>query len=264
MKRITRREVWGTVAAGVGCLTVAGAPGKAAQDETPGRPLAPACPWPYHRLDADLTAEKAYHAFQKGHCMYGVFAGIVGQLAERHGQPYASFPLDMMDYGMGGVMGYGSLCGALNGAAAAISLFVPEMEKKGLFVHELFAWYEQTPLPLYSPGAQQALSVKQAKAESVLCHVSAAKWCKAAGLPFDSIDRRERCRRLTAETARRTVELLNVWLDGKSVVVNKPTKQTEDCLACHGPASHSRSSFGTMNCAACHEHATGTHPPETK
>ena len=48
--------------------------------------------WKYSKLDPNVTAQRAYAEFEKGHCMYAVFAAIVGQLADEHGEPYSQFP----------------------------------------------------------------------------------------------------------------------------------------------------------------------------
>ncbi|MHC4736691.1 MAG: C-GCAxxG-C-C family protein, partial [Planctomycetota bacterium] len=82
----------------------------------------PDFPWTYTELEPDITAQRAYHIYEKGRCMYGVFASVILQLAKEHGEPYRSFPVDMMRYGGGGTAGWGSLCGALNGSAALIGL----------------------------------------------------------------------------------------------------------------------------------------------
>ena len=103
-------------------------------------------PWLYHELAPERTAHRAYHDYKKGHCMYGVVASILSQLAETHGEPYASFPLDMMRYGAGGTAGWGTLCGALNGAGALIGLFSKKEKELKQLADELFLWYEQTAL----------------------------------------------------------------------------------------------------------------------
>ena len=36
--------------------------------------------------------------------MYGVFAPVITQLAEKHGEPYKSFPVNMMRYGVGRIL----------------------------------------------------------------------------------------------------------------------------------------------------------------
>ena len=46
-----------------------------------------AYPWKYAKLDPEKTAQRAYAECPKGHCMYGVFASVMSQLAEKYGEP---------------------------------------------------------------------------------------------------------------------------------------------------------------------------------
>ena len=57
----------------------------------------------------------------------------------------------MMRYGAGGVGGWGSLCGTLNGAAAVVGLVEPAKERRSQIMRELFSWYESTAPPTYAP-----------------------------------------------------------------------------------------------------------------
>ena len=168
-------------------------------------------PWPYAPLVPDATADRAYGACGLGGCMYGVFVAIVDQLAEQHGEPYRSFPMDLMRYGAGGLPGQQSLCGAVNGAAAVLALFAKTAEDRGRLTGELCRWYRETNLPHYLPkGAGDAAPAQPTSvAGSLTCKDSIAGWVKVTGRPADGPERGERCRRLTADVARKTAELLN-------------------------------------------------------
>lgn len=67
----------------------------------------------------------------------------------------------------------------------------------------------------------------------------------------------ERCRRLTADVAAKTVELLNANL-------REPCKfaglspEVKSCLSCHG--KELRDSLGKMRCNACHQQLSSKHP----
>ena len=52
--------------------------------------------WEYDQLDPSKTAELAYKLYPEGSCMYAVFKGVLSQLADKFGEPYASFPFHMM------------------------------------------------------------------------------------------------------------------------------------------------------------------------
>lgn len=94
-------------------------------------------PWPYRTLDADKVGQRAFEGYAKGHCMYGTFEAIVGSVGELLGAPYNTFPHEMFIYGAGGVQDWGTLCGSLNGCAAAIQMLSPNPEP---LVDELFRW----------------------------------------------------------------------------------------------------------------------------
>ena len=219
-------------------------------------------PWAYHELDPDVTAARAYDECAKGHCMYGVFAAVVAQLGERYGAPYRSFPLGMMRYGAGGTGGSGSLCGALNGSAALIGLFVGTEEEMKQLVTEMSLWYEQTEMPLHVP-AKPALDIEIPKsaAHSVLCHVSATRWCRISGHKAFSKPRKERCRRLTADTARRTVEILNSYHRHHFARAHALSEDVKKCTSCHARGSEKENTNGSMNCGSCHFSLAENHPP---
>jgi hypothetical protein len=220
-----------------------------------------AVPWPYHELDPQTTAERAYSYYYEGHCMYGVFKSIIRQLAERYGEPYRSFPCGMMTYGAGGIASSGSLCGALNGAAAAIALFAAGRQQQTSLAGQLFLWYEQTKLPVHVP-AQPKLDMKMPAsiAHSVLCHPSVGAWSKVSGYPVAGKEHMERCGRLTADVAKRTVIVLN---EGLSARIARPVAvdpQVSQCNACHGRESERKDALVQMMCGSCHSSLSDKHP----
>ena len=101
-------------------------------------------PWSYKPLNPEAAAQRAFEGYYKGECMYGTFEAIVGPVAEQLGSPYKDFPFMMFKYGGGGIKGWATICGTLNGAAAAIQLLSPNPD---LLINALFAWYEREPLP---------------------------------------------------------------------------------------------------------------------
>ena len=78
-------------------------------------PLAVPCAGPGRCRSRRLRRTRA------GACMLGAFEPIVRGVADKLGAPYTSFPFAMFAYGAGGVAGWGTLCGCLNGAAAALA-----------------------------------------------------------------------------------------------------------------------------------------------
>jgi hypothetical protein len=246
-ERSGRRSFVGGVVKGVASLAVLGAAGgaSAAASGAGAAGSLAALPWPYAPLDPDATAERAFASYAKGHCMYGSFEAIVGQVAERLGPPYTTFPFAMVTYGAGGVQGWGTLCGALNGAAAAFQLLSPEPAK---LTDALFAWYEREALPDFAPRAAKFPNVKVA-AGSPLCHASVSAWCHASGKKAYSAERKERCGALAASVARKAVLLLG---DPRAIAVPLSERATS-CGVCHekdGPLENTRAK---MDCRGCHQ-----------
>jgi len=217
--------------------------------------------WTFARLDPDITADRAYQDYYQGHCMYGVFKSIIGQLAEEHGEPYESFPFDMTRYGAGGAAGWGSLCGGLNGGAAVIGLFATTQEQVKLLTHELFRWYETTALPIYVPKKPKLeMEMPKSVSNSVLCHVSVSSWCKVSGHRAFSKEHNERCARVTADTAKKTVQILNSSFQGQFAAAYSLSAETKWCKSCHARGGKLEDSLGEMNCSSCHSSLSQKHP----
>lgn len=213
-------------------------------------------PWPYTQLEPDRVATRAFDGYAKGHCMYGAFEALAGSAAERLGPPYTSFPFDLMEYGAGGVGGWGTICGALNGAAAAMKLLSARPQE---LVDALFTYYEREPLPdlaLRSASFPQVPSV----AGSPLCHTSVSRWCEASGKKSYAPERSERCGVLTACVARRAAELLNAQALGKPLPASRGNAETAACAGCHEAGGAIENTRSRMDCGGCHFHLGGEHP----
>jgi len=260
MKNFSRRQVLGQLGIVAGSCVLSPCLGKNLAS-APDKEKKSNFPWAYTKLDPDITAERAYYDCQKGHCMYGVFAPVISQLGEKHGEPYKSFPVDMMRYGVGGAGGFGSLCGSLNGAAALIGLFTETEEQMKQIIGELFLWYEQSDLPVYVPQ-KPILDIETPKSvsNSVLCHVSATTWCKVSGHKAFSKPQKERCKRLTADTAKKTVEILNSYLRGRFAPAYGLNENVKKCKSCHTKGSEKSNSRGKMSCSSCHFSLASDHP----
>ncbi len=227
----------------------------------------PKWPWPYVKLDPEVVRKKAHFGYYKDACCYGAFWAIVDALREKIGFPYTQIPTELMAYGEGGLVGMASLCGALNGAAAAITLVTDKDTWKKLN-KELANWYTQFPFPSDTSNQyakDHTFLVDKYKSDKVLvssvshstlCHVSVTNWCKKSGLGSGSDERSERCGRLTGDVAAQAVLLLNQFADknfkavtaspatatcvachttGKDVKIGQYTRGEEDCLQCHTP-----------------------------
>ncbi len=214
-------------------------------------------PWPYPKLEPDQVAFRAFKGFDHKRCMYGTFEALVGSAADKLGGRYHNFPFDVMAYGADGIGGWGTVCGALNGAAAAIHLLSKE---PGPIVDSLFAWYEREPLPNVQLTSSTAAA--QTIAGSPLCHVSIARWCAATGKKADDPERVHRCGALVASVARRTTELLNTQLAGRALPV-VPASAAAQCGSCHTQGAARDDARSKMDCNGCHFHLVVPEHPKT-
>jgi len=214
-----------------------------------------AIPWPYQTLDAAAVAQRAFESFRKHHCMYGAFESIAGSVTDRLSAPFSDFPFEMFAYGAGGINGWATICGALNGAAAAFQLFSSKPEP---LIDTLFNWYETAQLPDFNPKGTKFAPVGSV-ANSPLCHQSIANWCKASGRKSYSPERQERCGTLTASVARKAVSLLNDQAAGKLVVL-APSPATQACQSCHEKGGSLENVRTAMDCRGCHAPLIGNHP----
>lgn len=168
----------------------------------------------------------------------------------------------MMYYGEGGGVGWGTLCGALNGSGAAIAL-VTQRETASAIIGELFGWYTTAKLPSdvsNDYAVQHAFLVNrydkrlpQSVSSTPLCHGSVSKWCTESFFGATSAERKERCGRLAGDVAARAVQLLNQVADGQFRPQFTPVPAVSECMTCHGSAAHNHVIPSMkMDCRQCH------------
>jgi hypothetical protein len=270
---ITRKEFLSTTtktvvavsACAAGATVVAATAGQLGQAGAIDRaPAAPVWPWPYKKLDPEDIRKRAHKAYYDGGCCYGAFNAMVAALAEVIGEPYTMMPSQMMYFGGGGGAGWGTLCGALNGAAAAISL-VADRTSANTLVGELFGWYTEVKFPSdisNDYAVRQAFLVNrntqpllQTVPGSVLCHASVSNWCTESGVKASAPERSERCARMTGDVAARAVELLNRLVDGQFKAAFAAPAAVSECLNCHAPTGHvgNVQAAVKMDCTVCHQ-----------
>ena len=214
--------------------------------------------WTYGQLDPSVTAELAYQSYSEGSCMYATVVGVVSQLAERFGEPYASFPTHLFKYGHGGIGGYGSVCGTLNGAAALIGLLIPDKNVQDKMIADLFHWYEKEPLPAFSPqNANFDFTPPTSVSNSVLCHASNTNWCKESGFKVSSKERKERCRRLTADVTKKVTAALNEIHTNAYLTGTHSNETVGTCVVCHGADGKLDNTAVKMSCNSCHSESVG-------
>jgi len=262
--KLLRREFFkqsGLVATGIGVGAVGlNAALRADAHETD---TAPEWPWPYATLDVELVRKRAHKDYYTAGCMYASTGGLLKTLIDEVGYPYTTIPHDMMRYGGGGIVGWGTICGSLNGACAIITLVAGKDHKK--IINELFAWYASTPFPTdisnqYAQNHEFLVEKYKTDAvlpttvsDSVLCHVSVNTWCRETGFASGSKQRGERCARMSGDVAAKTAELLNAHALGEFAATDF---EKAECSGCHFMGENYESGQfiigkGT-NCTDCH------------
>jgi hypothetical protein len=142
-----------------------------------------------------------------------------------------------LNFGEGGVVGWGTLCGTLMGSAVAISLAAGEDGKA--IINDLMQWYSTTMQPVFEPANPRASFKSKTVSDSPLCHISVGKWMSAEGKSLGSPERKDRCARLAASVAFQSVIMLNDWHDGKYTPAYKNKQSANgitsqnNCMACH-------------------------------
>lgn len=217
-KNLSRRDFLKKGATGVVSIASLGLLGAcASQASTPSQEPAPAptpapiepaaFPFEWHELDPIAVEKRAYEGFSKlGGCARTVFDCILGMLAEEYGYPYNQIPSQMYYAGHAGYK-VGTLCGSMAGAFGVIGLFVPT-EDQDAMVMDLAAWYSAAAFPMYQPEKDLITTVSN----SVNCSESVTKWMAAAGVAeMSDPSRIARCAGVSADVARKVVEMLNVY-----------------------------------------------------
>lgn len=210
-------------------------------------------PWKYQPLNEQETAQLAYDGYPGHGCMYAVANALVSQLSQKFGSPYNQFPLNMLNYGHGGVGGFGSLCGALNGGAMLMGLFCHDRKICDNMISQLYKWYEQEELPQFIPANSGfTAELPRIQNQSVICHASVSKWCMKAECSPDDPIRTERCRRMCGDVVIQVIRILNNFSQDqvKGFVWDA---HSGECMECHGVDEAKMFKSKTkMNCQSCH------------
>ncbi len=252
----------------------------------------PPLPWGYAKLDPEELRKLGHLGYYAFECAGGAFWALVTALKETVGYPYtalamptkeevidylknkkkggAHLPQAFMQYGVGGVGNYGTLCGAPNGAASLMNIAVPFKEVKKELIPRLLRYYETEGFPtdlsnqyavnkeFYPPKYKSGKALPQVVGDSVLCHVSVGTWCEKSGYASGSKERSERCGRITGDIAAMTVKMLNASMDGNLATVfpMSLSQETAECRTCHSKGKEYETgqfTRGAMECGSCHD-----------
>jgi hypothetical protein len=184
----------------------------------------------------------------------------------------------LYNYGGGGIGGWGSLCGTLNGACAVLNL----MNIHGKCSSELMGWYQTASIPSdrwatpYTTEAPWKIvtsldheNYTPTVANSQDCHVSISKFCAVngialganpAGLPYTDPNKGDRCGKLCGDVAARAAELINeVILYGSVTPQYELPATVAACLHCHNDSTsdvNRKDISGKLDCTICHTDPT--------
>ena len=275
-KKIHRREfLAGGLGAGAMALGLGIRPAPLQAKESGPESIPFPLPPPVVPLDVAAVRQTAYDRYFQGGCMYGAAAALVEGLREAC-RPAADeggytdwdlIPTGMFKYGSGGVAGWGTICGVLNGTAAVISMLAYDAQAViSPMIDQVIGWYTVQSFPLsYSDDLEtsdrsyQALADIEVPAHTVsdspLCHISIGKFCAAAGITLKDASaegmnyKQDRCSKICAETAALAASLINAQLAESAETVYTTPESYASCLTCHGTI---KDQVGKMNCHGCH------------
>jgi hypothetical protein len=265
--RISRRTfLTGAGAAAVG-FGIARTSGTAFASET-----LPELPWPYAAggLDPDDVRKRAFCLDGQGGCGHGGGQALVDALALAVGYPWTELPNGLYRYAGGGV-GWGTICGALNGVIAVMGI----LGVNGKLGNALMEYYSTADLPTdalegwvpchpdydnCSCAADGLPEVVTSVSGSPLCHVSVSTWAAAQGVTVKDPLKKVRCGRLVGDIAYKAVLLMNDYLvNDLAPAPWEPAPEYADCYTCHTPGSETvPSQHGKMDCLECHD-TSATH-----
>jgi hypothetical protein len=243
-----------------------------------------ALPWPYpttNQPDPETLGRRAYEVYFSSGCAEATWWPIIEALAAADpASPWATLPKNMFKFGGGGVDGYGTICGCLNGSCAVTAMVVPQVAGDstkpgpGPFEDALMEYYANTPLPTngidrayaagagWTPAAPAVAprpNVPTSIAHSQLCHSSLSQWAMTAGnagqdTTINAIGKpgqKDRCAKLCYDLTFRTVTLLNAYFAGTAVPTTSLDPSVAACKTCHSPNVQ-----GKMACDPCHDETT--------
>ena len=262
---ISRRSFLAGVGGAAVGLGITRAPVTAFADE-----MLPPLPWSgfYAELDPDDVRLRAFCLDGQGGCGHGGGQALIDALAATVGDPWTKLPSGMYRYAGGGV-GWGTLCGALNGTIAVMGL----LGVNGILGNALMEYYSTTELPTNalegwvpchpdyencSCDGEPLPEVVTSVSDSPLCHISVSTWAAAQGVLVTDPLKKVRCGRLVADIAYKATLLLNdYFLNQQRPPAWQPAEEYADCYMCHTPGSETVPSQNSkMNCVECHEPAT--------
>ena len=230
-------------------------------------------PWSYTTLDAEKLARRAYEVYYSSACGEATWWPIVEALAASSladaATTWGTVPKDMMKFMGGGVAGWGTLCGTLNGSCAIIAA----VGAPGKISDEAMLYYAETPIPtkgtdasmrkgdwtpagLKVPADGPLLNVPTSTAHSQLCHASLSQWTLTTGAGEGTREQKDRCGKACYDMVFKTVTMLNAWHANPTAL---PAGTLDPSVAACAPCHTTPIAKGKMACDSCHDEKPGNH-----
>ena len=178
--------------------------------------------WPYIALDPESCAQAVYDLYTPWGCMYCVVKGGIQEymnaIESTNPEVYAAckaFPFLALRSGKTGLGAMESLCGAVNGAATFMGLFVEDYNDLCVMIRKMADYVKETPLPVFVPEEDKNPNFVQSVAGSILCHDSKGAWLAKDESEEHKKLRTERCKRYSGSIAAYSVQLLNEYFEKK-------------------------------------------------
>lgn len=153
-------------------------------------------------VDPEKIAQRAYELYWEYNCEYGVvnaFSQIAGLKFDYSRVREISKKLPHR---------WNTICGALTGAFYIFVITIPD-EVIEEAIKELIEFHNNTELPIFVGNRE--LEIPKAAVGSILCRDSIINWSKATGIHPRTLERSERCARLTGDIAFKTAEIMNKY-----------------------------------------------------
>ncbi len=267
-REATRRHVLTGTAAmvtgGVLGATVAGRSEEAVAQTAAQNAESPPLPWDWPTgIDPLEAGRHAYRSYFDGGCGHGSYFALLSFLKEKVGYPWTTMPDRMMVHAAAGYAGHGTLCGALGGSSLIMQMVVYKEGDRTFqqMIDGLYHWYanQEFPTNKFDDISQVPDQIKT-NAATPLCHTSVTKWMHAANASVTSLEKKERCAKVTGEVVYVTVQALNAYTANQwtPAPMWTPAAEIQHCVACHSPDDtfHTNTSNdsqqGRMTCTLCH------------
>lgn len=228
-------------------------------------------PWPYPTKAADqpvpeAVARRAFEVYFKSGCAEATWWPMIEALAAKYPDSWGTLPQNIFRFGGGGVGGWGTVCGTVNGSSAVIGMVVGDGTHRNNLIDAIMQYYANTALPTnaawksykgqlglvtpWAPATPPIQNVASSTAHSPLCHSSLVQWTMTTGAKNGGPLQRDRCGKASFDLVYKTTELLNTYFQmaAPSAAPVALDPSVEACRTCHLTYTGAK-----MACTSCHD-----------